>query len=215
MEPVKTKGSKNLERQMTEAFPNRALPDGWIGDSAHRTHASSHNTDDTKGSKPEWDGDSDNIPEVRADDFSKDLGPGTDIQDVVNWIRKLNNVETVIRYMIYNGYIYHVDNGFKPALFDGDPHRDHLHVTYAFTNAADENTTFNYRLDEIYMPSVDDIWDEDIDNTSGSYTARGALLDTTRRVDALYKDVLPDVERKIDALTAVVAEIKNAVIPPK
>jgi hypothetical protein len=151
--PRKTAGMVTFEHQLDEAFPDRRGPDGWIGDPAHQEETSSHNADDTPGSRPEWNGDPDNIPDVRAVDVWKELGEGVDMHDVVDHLRALPGLATVIRYMIFDGWEYHEHNGFRPAHYPGsNPHRDHLHVTFAFTETADDNTRFDYRFEEIAMP---------------------------------------------------------------
>lgn len=180
-DPQKTAGAKNLERQLDEAFPDRRKPDGWIGNKAHQGHVSDHNPDDTPGSKPGWDGDPDNIPDVRALDISTDLGPGVTMIELVKHLTALPKLGTVVRYLIFDGLIYHVNQGFKPHTFDGDPHRDHLHVTFAWTEAADDNTTFDYRLEELSMPSAEEyakaVWDYQLRNPySDKDQAAGTLL---------------------------------------
>lgn len=215
-QPVKTKGMLNFERQLNEAFTMRTLPDGWIGDANHRGEVSSHNPDDTPGSKPEWDGDSDKLPEVRAVDVWKNLGPGINMQDLVNHLVKLPKLSTVIRYMIYAGFIYRAANDFRAVEYTGsNPHYDHLHVTFAFSDNADENTTYDFRMDDVNMPSVDEIWGKDVDPTGGSYTASGALFDANRRTDSLANDQVPALAKKVDALTEIVNKIAAAVLPPK
>lgn len=155
-----TLGLQNLRRQLDEAFPNRdRTSDGGIGDAAHRTRPSGHNPDDTKGSKPTWDGDSDNLPEWRAFDCDADFRTlGVTAFGVVNHIRRLPNLGTVIRFIISNGKIYHASNGFKPEKYDGEnQHTGHIHFEGERTNAADNNTTFDFRLEEIPVAlTIDD-----------------------------------------------------------
>lgn len=136
----------------------------------------------------------------------------------------------------------------RSAWNDGAPRGfcGHVDVTNAFPEDNGTHTDpgaafpwsrlFDYiRELEDDMPTVDEIWGEDIDATTGTYTARGALLDTTKRVNALYKDDVPTLQGKVDAvaaettalggaLTALsaalaevaseVAEIKAAVVTP-
>lgn len=147
---VLTLGLKNLQRQLDTTFPDRHRPDGWLGDAAHKMRTSGHNEDDTKGSKPAWDGDPDNLPEVRALDVAADLGDGVDSQEVVDHIRALPGLATVVRYLIHHGRIYHARTGFAAEDYDGsNPHDHHIHVEGAWTQAADNNTTFDYRLQEV------------------------------------------------------------------
>ena len=147
-----TAGLQNLRDQVNQAFPDRdKASDGTIGDLAHMAGTSGHNPDDTKGSRPEWSGDPDSTPEVRAWDMDTDLraAPAT-AQQVVDHIRKLTGVSSVLRYIIYNRKIYRASNGWKAEAYSGpSPHTEHIHFTGAYSQAADNNTTFNYRLEEI------------------------------------------------------------------
>lgn len=147
---VLTDGLKNLQRQLDAAFPDRHRPDGWLGDAAHRARTSGHNPDDSAGSRPAWNGDGDSKAEVRALDVSADLGDGVDSLDVVKHLIKLPNFKTVVRYVIHRGHIYHADNGFKADDYDGDnPHTKHVHFEGAWTQAADNNTTYNFHLEDV------------------------------------------------------------------
>lgn len=148
---VRTAGARHFQRQLDAAFPDRDGPDGWIGDAAHRARTSGHNPDDTPGSRPAWDGDPDNLAEVRAVDVKRRLGAGVDGQDLVDHLTRLPGLSGVIRYLIHAGRIYHARTGFRPQPHDGAPHDEHVHVEFAWSQAADQNTTFDYRLEEIPM----------------------------------------------------------------
>lgn len=160
---ILTKGLQNLKAQVNEAFPDRdEASDGEIGNLAHMGHASGHNRDDTPGSKPEWDGDPDSTPEVRAWDMDSDLraAPAT-AQQVVDHIRHLPGVSSVLRYMIYNRKIYRASNGWVAETYDGaSAHTEHIHFSGQYTQAADNNTTFDYRLEEIpvALTTADKTW---------------------------------------------------------
>jgi hypothetical protein len=158
-----TLGLQNLRSQVNAVFPDRdKLSDGSIGDTLHRLHTSGHNPDDTSGSKPAWDGDPDSTPEVRSWDMDSDLrAPGADAQDVVDHIRRLPGVSSVLRYMIYNHWEYHSRNGFAPTPYSGpSPHEEHIHFEGAWTQASDNNISFNYRLEEIpvALTAADKTW---------------------------------------------------------
>lgn len=155
---VRTKNLDNLMRQFNARFPNRdRRSDGWIGDDAHMAHTSGHNPDDTPGSKPAWDGDSDNLPEVRDQDIDSDLGePGTDMDDVVAHLIDLPHFTAVCRYLIWDRHWWHSRDGFVKRPFGGDPHIEHLHFEGAWSQAADNNDTFDFRLEEIGSMAITD-----------------------------------------------------------
>lgn len=153
----RTSNVLNLERQLDERFPNRDhTSDGTIGDTAHQGETSGHNPDDTPGSKPAWDGDPDNIPEVRAKDVDSDLREsGVTMQDVVNHLIALPHLEIVCRYLIYNRFIYHSPTWVKLPYPGNSPHTEHLHYEGAWNQAADDNGSFDFKLWEIGMAQVD------------------------------------------------------------
>lgn len=146
-----TKGLTRFRTLVNARWPDRDhVSDGTIGNEAHQERTSGHNPDDTPGSKPAWDGDPDSTSEVRAFDMDSDLRePGTTAQMLIDHLRKLPGLGDVIRYMIHAGYWYHSRDGFTRQPFDGDPHPTHVHFEGAWTQAADNNTTFDYRLDEV------------------------------------------------------------------
>lgn len=154
-----TPGLKNLGNQFNAAFPDRdGTSDGAIGDYAHTQENSGHNPDDTSQHNAEWDGDSDNKSEVRAIDVDNNLNSaGVSMQNVIDHIRKLSNLKSVIRYMIYNRIEYHVDNNFNPQPYTGaSAHTEHAHFSGARSDASDENTTFDFRLDELVALTTED-----------------------------------------------------------
>lgn len=153
---VKTPGARNFQRQMDDRFPDRAGPDGWIGNEAHKLHTSGHNADDTPGSRPSWDGDPDTVAEVRALDVKNAFGErGVTGLTLVDHLRRLPGIAMVHRYYIHKGGMYHVRDGYARTDFDGDPHDGHVHIEFQWTQAADNNTTFDYRLEEIGMAEMD------------------------------------------------------------
>lgn len=155
---ILTIGLQNLRRQVDAAFPGRDRgSDGWIGDAEHQANTSGHNPDDTAGSKPAWNGDPDDTQEVRAWDCDSDFGPGIDAQDVVDHLRRLPGLESVIRYMIYDRRIYHSRVDFQGAPYTGaSAHTEHIHFEGAWSQAADNNKTFNYRLELVPVPLTTD-----------------------------------------------------------
>lgn len=147
-----TPGMKNLGNQFNRRWPNRdGASDGAWGDEAHTKHKSGHNRDDTSFNNAEWDGDPDNIPELRAIDVDNNLNePGVNFQMVIDHMRKLPGLEKVIRYMIYNGKIYSASNGFNPQTYTGaSAHTEHGHFSGAYTQASDQNTTFDFKFEEV------------------------------------------------------------------
>ena len=153
----KTAGMLNFERQLDKTFPQRKKPDGWIADEFH-TGTSSHHPDDTPGSKPEWDGDPDTVQDVRAIDVWSEFGSdGPTGMQVCNHLVQLNNLGSVIRYIIHDGYIWHSSSSFVRKVYtESNKHEHHIHVTFAFTEAADDNTTYNYHLEDLVALTQDD-----------------------------------------------------------
>ncbi|MBM0203500.1 peptidoglycan-binding protein [Micromonospora sp. STR1s_5] len=145
----------NLEEaraQLDRRFPKRdKASDGAIGDTRHQASASSHNPDRT--GSPEWrDGDAKD--EVRARDFDKDLRDpgGVTMEHVVQlWVRLARaGVLWWIRYIIYNGRIWHRRDGFKTHTYTGsNKHDQHCHTNSEFSQKADQVTGTNWHLDEL------------------------------------------------------------------
>lgn len=148
-----TAGLQNLRAQVNARWPHRdKASDGTIGDAAHQAETSGHNPDGTPGSRPEYD-DHDGKAEVRAWDMDSDLGePGTTAQMVVDHLRSLPGLDAHIRYMIYNRRIYKAATGWAPEVYSGSsPHTEHIHFSGARSQAADNDSSFDYRLEEIGM----------------------------------------------------------------
>ncbi len=221
-----TKGLTNLRNQVNVRFPHRdKTSDGSIGNAAHEAETSGHNPDDTPGSRPAWDGDPDKDPEVRAWDMDSDLGePGTDAQDVVDHILKLPNLASVIRYIIYNHYWWHERDGWTKQPYTGaSKHEEHIHFEGAWSQAADNNTSFNYRLDELgdAMPltgaDAGTVLNADIVNSPpGSKNADGSPNTKWSTASYLYwtkQDTL-QIAAAVKALQGSIAALEAKVAAP-
>lgn len=231
-----TPGMKNLGNQINKAFPDRdGTSDGAIGDYKHTQEKSGHNPDDTSADNAEWDGDSDNKPEVRAIDVDSDLNtPGVTMQNVIDHMRKLPNLGSVIRYMIYNKKIYRASNDFEPVAYTGaSAHTEHAHFSGAYSDASDENTTFDFRLDELMALTdsdvdkiVEAVWNKlEVDPYDTSRSVRtGTWLRyvpskyaVTSAVAAAKNDVLTaliPIAEKVDLDPSEIAAIKAALAVP-
>jgi len=141
--------------QMNHRFPNRDHgADGTIGDTAHQSHASSHNPDIT--GDPEYR-DHDSLDEVRAIDFDKDLRDvhGVTMEQVVQrWITKARAGQMpFVRYFIYNKRIWHRRDNFTTRAYTGsDQHESHVHVTTDFNQEADTVRNTNWHLNDLGVP---------------------------------------------------------------
>jgi hypothetical protein len=230
-----TVGLQHLRNQVDYFFPGRdKTSDGTIGDKAHQAETSGHNPDDTAGSKAEWNQDPDSTPEVRAWDMDNNLQPGFDCQVFVNHIVGLKP-SSVLRYVIYNRKIYEASNGWKAAAYDGpSPHTEHVHFSGAYSQAADGNNTFDYRLEEIpvALTAADKTWIQQqiatvtaadkpqADGTPTSKIGRLALgqgipngLKVNGARDQAW-EVIQDLGAAVLEVKAELAEVKALVTPP-
>jgi hypothetical protein len=149
---VLTKELNAFRTQMDVVFPHRDhASDGAVGDLAHQNEAASGHNPDRTGRAEYKDGDSKN--EVRAIDVDSDTGdPDISMEDIVQHLLRLARAGklTVIRYMIYNRRMWSAENGWKQQAYDGpSPHTEHLHLSGAYSQSADENASFNFHLDDL------------------------------------------------------------------
>lgn len=188
---ILTLGLQNLRSQINAWAPDRDhTSDGTIGDAAHQAEVSGHNPDDTPGSRPEWNSDPDSTPEVRALDIDVDFRNGATAQELVDHIVGLKP-SSVLRYVIYNRRIYEASNGWKSRTYTGESaHTEHIHFSGAYSQASDNNTTYNYRLEDIpvALTSADKTWIQQ--QIAASVSATVAAL--TRQTQLLGPDKKPD-----------------------
>lgn len=224
-----TEGMKNLGNQFNERWPSRyGDSDGAVGDYAHSQGTSGHNPDDTVHDNAEWDGDSDNKSEVRAIDVDKDLNEsGTSMQQVIDHMRKLPNLSKVIRYMIYNKKMYHMDDNFNPTPYYGSSsHSEHAHFSGARSDSSDANTSFDFKFEEVGDMALSDadvekIWNKKFDNpyttevddtTAGGYLRYAPSLSKIRGgVNDELKDELAALAADNDALASKLDAVALAV----
>lgn len=149
----------DLRDQLNEIAPDRdKSSDGSIGDTSHAAGRSSHNSD--RAGNPEYR-DGDMKDEVRARDFDKDLRrPGLTMAMIVRHLvlGARSGRFWWLRYLIYDGIIYHKSNGFQARTYTGqNKHREHAHVNSDFTQAADAVRNVNYHLEELVALTAEEM----------------------------------------------------------
>jgi hypothetical protein len=166
----------SFRTQIKVVAPNRDLAsDGSIGDWIHALGDSDHNPDDTGKNNAGWDGDADKIQEVRAidvdKDFRADFTPEQLLAHMLKYCR--NGTFWWIRYIIYDGYIYHknVNNFARRVYTGGNKHGEHLHFSNDWTEAADRYTGANYRFEEL-LPKEEEVTPEDIEKIAEAVTQK-------------------------------------------
>lgn len=137
--------------QLDARFPNREHgAEGTIGDMSHQASASSHNPDET--GNPEYS-DHDGKDEVRAWDADKDLNdPNVTMEQVVQHLLAgaRSGKFWWIRYIIFNGRIWHRRDGFVTRTYTGsNKHTDHAHINSDFTQQADTVTGTNWEFNTL------------------------------------------------------------------
>jgi hypothetical protein len=214
-----TPGLKNLGNQFNKRWPKRyGDSDGAEGDYAHSQGTSGHNPDDTSYDNAEWDSDSDNKSEIRAIDVDKDLNEsGSNMQMVIDHMRTLPNLSSVIRYMIYNKKIYKASNGFKPETYTGsNTHTEHAHFSGAYSQSSDENTTFNYRFEEVGNMALTDadvqkIWASKTWDSEGDQEYPITMLRYLKSANTIVNDTKVGLKPEFDQLDASNAALATQV----
>jgi hypothetical protein len=206
--------------QLNERFPHRdKASDGSIGDAAHQAETSSHNPDDESGVSAEWD-DHDGIHEIRARDYDKDLNdPDVTAEDVVQFIVKMarNGTFWWIRYIIFNGRIWHERDGFVTHAYTGaSKHTEHWHITSTFSEAADTVTGTNWQFQSltkkgvVHTPSKPPVLD--VDGALGPKTiARWQQIMKTNvdgKIDGNNSPLIRAVQTRLNALHVATPALK-------
>lgn len=137
--------------QLNVRFPNRDKgAEGFVGDLIHKPSPSSHNPDKT--GRPEF-ADGDNLDEVRAWDADKDLrDPNVTMEEVVQHLvaGARSGKFWWIRYIIFNGRIWHRRDGFVTRTYTGsNKHTDHAHINSDFNQSADTVTGTNWEFNTL------------------------------------------------------------------
>ncbi len=143
--------SRNMQRltdQLKAKHPGVVIY--GIGDAAHKKSPSGHNEDDTPGSKPEQE-DADNIREHRAIDVM--LGPKfsrDQAWDLVDALVTRPENQRRLYYVIFDGYQWRRNGGWKREVRTKDPHRDHPHIS---GQAADDDNTADWSIGNPSTPT--------------------------------------------------------------
>lgn len=231
---------EELRLQLNAICPERdKTSDGGIGDYAHSQGRSSHNPDDTSQANAEWNSDSDSIQEVRARDFDVDLRhPELKAQDIVDHLVRGAKAGKFwwLRYIIYNGRIWHKNNGWNSSTYDGaNKHTMHFHVNNDFSQAADTVSGVNYNLEDLVALTDAEIkkiakavWDHEEPNPYDNgatnrrmggdqrmqeFRADARLLSTNNRVDAALT-ALAEIAQRVDVGPSEIQAIKDALAIP-
>ena len=183
-----------LRAELNRRCPNRdKTSDGSIGDYQHQQGRSSHNPDDTGLDNAEWDSDADNLQEVRARDFDVDLNDDITMEQVVQYLVRGARAGRFwwLRYIIYRSRIWHRNTGWETREYTGvNTHTLHAHVNSQFTQTADGYTGAVYGLEDLGMPTADEIAAAVIGRLDTAPIGDGRTLGGTLRAlaDTIYDE---------------------------
>lgn len=131
--------------------------DGSIGDQRHQDEVSDHNPDET-GSVPIHD--ADHVNEIHAIDVDNNLRePDLTMEKVVQFLlaRCRSGAEKRLRYIIYNRRIWSASSGWVQKTYTGaSPHTEHAHFSASYVSSL-EASTASWHLEDIDMPSAEEI----------------------------------------------------------
>jgi hypothetical protein len=193
-----------LRAEFNTLFPLRDKgSDGWIGDAAHQAEHSDHNPD-SRGL-------------VHAIDVDTDLGSGAHMLDFVDHL--VARRDKRLTYIIFNRVIWSASRDWTGRPYTGsDPHTGHAHISAGNTPAR-ENDTSSYHLEDLIMPTAEDIakanWDHPVadpydKDAAGKpkMKAAGTLLGYGGSREGVAVATVGKLQPILAALAADIAEIK-------
>lgn len=196
-----------LREEFNEIAPNRPKgADGTIGDEAHADRVSDHNPDET-GAVPIRDVDKTN--EVHALDITTFDG----LDEIVMYILALcrEGKEKRLRYIIWRGYIYHVNDGWKRATYDGsDKHFGHAHFSASYETVREADTSSWFM--EAFEMDAKEVWEYNTGTAKEPYRAVGRLVTVFERTGEIREDVNALIDT-VAKLAADVKVIKDQLVP--
>lgn len=178
------KALTNFREEVNRRWPNRdKRSDGTIGDAAHQATSSDHNPD-PDGSVDAWDMDVD----------------GVDVWECINAAIQHESIQ----YIIYNGRITSRSWGLGNwrTYTGSNRHDKHVHFN---TRESHENSDKPWFKEED-MPLVDS--DKPIISNAVHNTYIGKSGLTFGQVLDVLRVNVPEIEKKVDALAAKVAELQ-------